>query len=94
MTSDGDTSASPSYDWPKTMIERLEAILDANWLRAEQEGFKPERMSGREFVQAVHRHCDPRDATRSRIVRACLKIDDQDILIAPPMVADQIRTES
>lgn len=87
-------AGSPKAAQPKTMMEKLDAILDANWRRAEQEGFKPERMSGPEFVLAVHRHCDPRDATRPRILRACLKIDSQDILIAPPMVADQIRAES
>ena len=87
-------AGSPKAAQPKTMMEKLEAILDANWRRAEKEGLRPERMSGPEFVRAVHRHCDPRDATRSRIVRACLKIDTQDILIVPPMVADQIRAES
>ncbi len=85
---------SPKPSRPKTLMEKLEAILDANWRRAEREGFKPERLTGPEFVLAVHRHSDPRDATRTRIVRACLKIDGQDIVITPPMVADQIRVES
>jgi hypothetical protein len=87
-------AGSPKPSQPKTLMEKLEAILGVNWRRAEHEGFKPERMTGPEFVHAVHRHCDPRDASRSRILRACLKIDGQDIVITPPIVADQVRAES
>jgi hypothetical protein len=75
-------------------MEKLEEILAANWNRAEREGFKPSRMTGPEFVRAVHRHSDPRDATRSRIVRACFKVDSQDVIITPPTIADVIRSES
>ncbi len=76
-----------------TLLDVLEEILGANWSRAEQEGFRPERLSGVEFVRAVHQHCHPRDATRSRIVKACKKIDRQDVIITPPLVADIIREE-
>lgn len=75
-------------------MEELEAILDANWRRAEKDGFKPERMNGVAFIHAVHRHTDPRDATKSRILRACEQVDKEDILITPTAVADIIRLES
>jgi hypothetical protein len=77
-----------------TLLDVLEEILSANWSRAEQEGLRPERLSGAEFIRAVHLHCHPRDATRSRIVRACKKIDRQDVIITPPLVADIIREEA
>lgn len=78
----------------KSLLGQLEDILAANWHRAEQEGFSPEQMAVPDFVRAVHRYCDPRDATRSRIVRACKMVDKQDVIITPPIVADLIRKES
>jgi len=77
----------------RTLIDLMEEILNTNWARAEREGFRPERLSGADFIRAVHLHCDPRDATRSRIVKACRKIDQQDVIITPPLVADIIREE-
>jgi hypothetical protein len=87
-------TASSKRTAPRTLLVRLEEVLEANWKRAEQEGFQPERFSGSDFVKAVHRHCDPRDATRSRILRACKMIDKQDIIITSTAVADLIREES
>jgi hypothetical protein len=78
----------------RTLLELMDEILGANWTRAEREGFRPERLSGSDFIRAVHLHCDPRDATKSRIVRACQKIDRQDVIITPPLVADIIREEA
>jgi hypothetical protein len=77
----------------RTQLDLLEEILSANWARAEREGFRPERLSGPDFIRAVHLNCDPRDATRSRIVKACQRIDRQDVIITPPLVADIIREE-
>ncbi len=77
----------------RTLLDLLEEILSANWARAEREGFRPERLSGTDFIRAVHLNCDPRDATRSRIVKACQRIDQQDVIITPPLVADIIREE-
>ena len=79
---------------PQTLVEQLEEVLRANWLRAEKEGFEPERLSGPDFVKAVHRHSHPRDATRSRILRACKAVDRQDIIITPTSVADIIRRDT
>ena len=79
---------------PKSLLGQLEEILIENWRRAEQEGFSPEQMAVPDFVRAVHRYCDPRDATRSRIVRACKAVDKQDVIITPPTVADLIRKAS
>ncbi len=79
---------------PRTVMEQLEEILAANWLRAEHEGFKPERFTGPDFVRAVHRYSDPRDATRPRILRACKTIDRQDVIITATSIADIIRRES
>jgi len=83
-------SASPSA----TMIEQLEEVLNSNWHRAEQEGFSPERFTGSSFIKAVHRHCDPRDATKARIIRACKSVDGQDVIVTPTAVADVIRKEN
>ena len=76
-----------------TIMEQLEEILEANWRRAESEGLEPPRMSGPAFVDAVHRHSDPRDATRRRIVKACQAVERRDVMITPTLVADMIREE-
>jgi hypothetical protein len=77
----------------KTTMDQLEEILEANWRRAEGEGFEPPRMSGPAFIDAVHRHSDPRDATRRRILKACKTAEGRDLLITPTLVADMIREE-
>lgn len=77
----------------KTIVEQLENVLMENWTRAESEGFQPERMDGMEFLRAVHRYCDPRDATRARVLRACQQIDKEDVMISAPVIADVIRQE-
>jgi len=79
---------------PKTAIDRLEEVLNANWDQAEQEGLKPQRMTGPSFIHAVHRHSDPRDATRPRILRACKQASERDMLVTPTVAADIIRQES
>lgn len=78
----------------KTILEKLDEVLGGNWARAESEGFQPERLDGVDFLRAVHRYCDPRDATRARVLRACQKIDKEDVLISAPGVADEIRKEN
>jgi len=75
-------------------MEQLEEILEANWGRAESEGLEPPRMSGAAFVDAVHRHSDPRDATRRRILNACQTAEGRDVMITPTLVADVIREET
>jgi hypothetical protein len=84
-----EESAAPNRTG--TMMGQLEQILEANWQRAEREGLEPPRMSGAAFVDAVHRHSDPRDATRRRIVKACKTAEGRDVLITPTLVADMIR---
>jgi hypothetical protein len=78
----------------KTMMEQLGEVLDANWMRAEREGFDPQRMSAPAFIDAVHRHSDPRDATRKRILQACQAAETKDLLITPTLVADIIREQT
>jgi len=82
---------APGTPPTKTILEKLEEVLGENWARAESEGFQPERLDGVNFLRAVHRYCDPRDATRARVLRACQKIDKEDVLISAPGVADEIR---
>jgi hypothetical protein len=78
----------------KTMMDQLGEVLDANWMRAEREGFEPQRMSAPAFIDAVHRHSDPRDATRKRILQACKAAESRDLLITPTLVADMIREQT
>ena len=77
----------------KTIIDQIEEILLANWNRAEKEGFQPRRSKGPAFINAVHRYCDPRDATRRRVLHACKEIDAKDILLTSTLVADFIRAQ-
>ncbi len=75
---------------PKTLAERLNAVLQSNWDRAEAEGLKPERMSAEEFVKAVYHYTDRREATRQRILKAMGKLDKDDVLLTPALVADVV----
>jgi hypothetical protein len=86
-------TAAANSPQAKTTIDQLEEILEANWRRAEGEGFEPPRMSGPAFIDAVHRHSDPRDATRRRILKAAKTAEGRDLLITPTLVADMIREE-
>jgi hypothetical protein len=90
----GRRVAATSSSQRKTTADQLEEILEANWRRAEGEGFEPPWMSGSAFIDAVHRHSDPRDATRRRILKACRTADGRDLLITPTLVADMIREET
>lgn len=74
--------------------ETLEIVLDTNWTRAEEEGFRPDRLGSDEFIRAVRLSCDRRDASRARILKACQRIDKQDVVITPALVADIIREEA
>jgi hypothetical protein len=87
-------SAAVTSNQRKATMDQLEEILEANWRRAEGEGFEPQRMSGPAFIDAVHRHSDPRDATRRRILKACRAAEGRDLLITPTLVADMIREET
>ena len=89
----GSAGSQAKRPKPKSVIERIHDVLESNWSRAESEGFRPHRMSAAAFVKAVHRHTDPRDATRSRILKACSQLDKSDVLISPTGVADVIRRE-
>lgn len=77
-----------------TLIQKIESVLAGNWNRAEREGFRPQRLAVVDFVHAVHRHCDPRDATKPRLLRACESADKQEVIITPTLIADIIRQRS
>jgi hypothetical protein len=77
----------------RSIAQQLDELLESNWNRAEGEGLNPQRMSGRQFVDAVHRHSDRRDATLRRVLQACRRIDSDDVLLTPTVVADAIRQE-
>lgn len=84
-----DTGA-PSRQ-PRTIMTKLEALLQSNWDRAEAEGLHPERMSPEAFVKAVYQHTDRRHATHRRILQAAQMLDQDDVLLTPALVADLAR---
>lgn len=85
------TTAPPSnasVKEPKTILERLEVVLQKNWDRAETEGLQPARMSTDDFVNAVYRYTDRREASRQRILQAARQLDQDNVLLTPALVAD------
>jgi hypothetical protein len=75
---------------PTTIMGRLAAVLKDNWNRAENEGLQPDRMSPKEFVEAVYRYSDRREASSRRILEAANQLDQADVLLTPALVADRV----
>jgi chaperone required for assembly of F1-ATPase len=75
---------------PRTIVQRLAAILDKNWERAEKEGLDPERMPAEDFVQAIYQYTDRREGTPRRILQAAQRLDQADVLLTPALVADTV----
>ncbi len=81
----GDSSKKP-----KTILEKLHAILEGNWNRAAAEGLSPDRMSAEDFMNAVYGYTDRREASRRRILKAAARLDKSDVLLTPALVADDV----
>jgi len=75
---------------PKTLLEKLLAVLEKNWDRAEAEGLGPDRMSAQAFIDAVYGYTDRREASRKRILQAAKQLDQKDVLLTPALVADVV----
>jgi hypothetical protein len=75
---------------PKTILEKLQAVLEENWDRAEAEGLNPKRMSAEGFMNAVYGYTDRREASRRRILQAAKQLDQSDVLLTPALVADVV----
>jgi aspartokinase len=75
---------------PKTILEKLQAILERNWDRAAAEGLSPDRMSAKDFMNAVYGYTDRREASRRRILKAAARLDESDVLLTPALVADDV----
>jgi hypothetical protein len=75
---------------PTTIMGQLTAVLQDNWNRAENEGLQPNRMSPKEFVEAVYRYSDRREASSRRILEAAKQLDRADVLLTPALVADRV----
>jgi cell pole-organizing protein PopZ len=75
---------------PKTILERLEVVLQENWDRGEAEGLHPDRISAEAFLNAVYHYTDRREATRQRILQAARQLNQADVLLTPALVADVV----
>lgn len=75
---------------PKTILGKLESILQENWGRAEAEGLKPKRMSPEAFIDAIYQYTDRREGTRRRILQAARQLDQADVVLTPALVADVV----
>jgi hypothetical protein len=86
------TTFSPitSQKEPKTILKKLESVLQRNWERAQAEGLQPNRMSAEAFVTAIYQYTDRREGTRRRILQAAEKLDQADVLLTPALVADVV----
>jgi hypothetical protein len=87
------TNAPPRTTSPKeskTILEKLQVVLQENWDRAEAEGLRPNRMSTEAFVNAIYRHTDRREASRQRILQATRQLNQADVLLTPTLVADAV----
>lgn len=82
------SSSAASRRKPQTILEQLESVLEENWDRAEAVGLYPERMSAEAFVNAIYQHTDRREGTRQRILKAARKLDEDDVVLTPALVAD------
>jgi hypothetical protein len=89
----GTVAASPDTSrsrGPRTILQKLEAVLQKNWDRAAAEGLQPDRMPTEAFVNAVHRYSDRREAIPRRILQAATQLDRTDVLLTPALVADSV----
>ena len=75
---------------PKTILEKLQAVLQQHWDRAEVEGLGPNRMPAQAFIDAVYGYTDRREASRRRILQAAKQLDQSDVLLTPALVADVV----
>jgi hypothetical protein len=89
-STDSESNLVDSVKQKKTILERLESVLQENWDRAEAEGLQPNRMSTEAFVNAVHQYTDRREGTRRRIMQAASQLDESDVLLTPALVADVV----
>ena len=83
-------SPADSPGAPKTIMERLEFVLRENWDRAEKVGQQPKRMSAEMFLNAIYQYTDRREGTRRRILQAARQLDQADVILTPPLVADTV----
>ncbi len=86
--SEPDDLADAASKPPKTMMEKLGAVLQENWDRAEEEGLNPQRLSAEAFMSAVYQFTDRRTASRQRILRAAQELNQDDVVLTPALVAD------
>ena len=84
------STGTPRPQGPRTILQKLEAILQKNWDRAEAEGLQPDRMPIEDFVNAVRRYSDRREAIPRRILQAATQLDRTDVLLTPALVADGV----
>jgi len=89
-STDFESTPIDSVKQTRTILERLEAVLQENWDRAEAEGLQPDRMSTEAFVNAVYQYTDRREGTRRRIMQAASQLDESDVLLTPALVADVV----
>ena len=75
---------------PQTTLGKLASVLRENWDRAEKEGLQPNRMSAEAFLDAIYQYTDRREGTRRRILQAARQLDQADIILTPPLVADTV----
>jgi hypothetical protein len=75
---------------PGTILDRLGSVIQENWDRAEAEGLQPNRMSAEAFVNAIHQYTDRREGTRRRILQAAQKLNQDDVMLTPALVADVV----
>jgi hypothetical protein len=83
------SSAVPRTE-PKTILGKLESVLQGNWGRAEADGLKPKRMSPEAFIDAIYQYTDRREGTRRRILQAARQLDQADVVLTPALVADAV----
>ena len=83
-------SPADSPGAPQTILEKLESVLRENWDRADKEGLQPTRMSAEAFLDAIYQYTDHREGTRRRILQAARQLDQADIILTPPLVADTV----
>jgi hypothetical protein len=84
------SSARGASKQPRTIIQRLGAVLKTNWDRAENEGLEPDRMPAEDFMQAIYQYTDRREGTPRRILQAAQRLDQADVLLTPALVADTV----
>lgn len=74
-------------------LQRIGEILEANYQRATQEGYNVTRWGAEEFVREVRRGVSLKVGKEANILKVMEKLHRQDYLLAPSLVADQVRKE-